>query len=307
MASMTFAKTRALIQNRFMKRVITLGIFAFILLLTSVGLYFGLQALNQKRIKLANYYTKSANQANDQNEKILFLIKADAINPNNAQKLQIAELFLTQNQPKKAEYYLYLTPNEQGNALLAQYYILNDPKNAQNNINKIKDARIINELNQILDIQSGKNLGSATVDNPQTPLAKLVSAINTQDYSKLESQPLLTELSESIPKDQNTNTQTLALVNYFLSKNMPNLAIFTLNALDGTTGETVVSDETMAKAYAQKSDFKSAVANVTKAIKLAPENTVLYTEGIVWAKNVGNNAQADFWTQRLNELNNLQK
>lgn len=290
-----------------MKRTVLIGLICFIFVLTAVGVFFGLRELNIRRVRLANYYSSQAKQSIDTNEKILFLIKSDAINPNNAQKMEIAELFLTQNQPKKAEYYLYLTPNEQGNALLAQYYILNDPKNALNYINKLNNYSVKNELNQVLALQSGQNLSNFTVDAPQTSLGKLVTAINTKDYSILEAQPLLTDLFQSIPRDQNKNTQTFAVASFFLDRNMPNMAIFTLNTLNSTTGETFAVDESLAKAYAQKNDFKAAVTNITKAIRLAPENTVFYTEGIVWSKNVGNNAQADFWNQRLKELNTLQK
>lgn len=291
-----------------MRNKVLFGIFTVIIfILASMGCLFGLKLANKKRISLATFYNNKATYTQNSDQKLTYLIKSDSLVPKSEKKIQIATLLFEKDEALKAENYLIFTPNEQGNVLLTEYYLLNKPESAVKYLNRIKNSASKQELKTYLALLNGKESSISNLKEPQTDLGRLLFAINTQDLSQIKDIAMFSKLNESInAQSANHNNQMIALSQYYLAQNQPNLAIYVLNTLKMRTGELPIIDKLLAEAYFKLSN-KESINFIAKAISLEPENQTLYLTGITYARHFGDNSKADFWADRLKDLKNFQK
>jgi hypothetical protein len=277
-----------------------------IFLLTAVGGAFGVQRVNQKRLDLVKYYDSVAASSKNPDEAVSFLIKSDTLSPKSQKKVAIALYFLQKGETDKAERYLLFAPNESGNILLSEYYLLNKPEIAQKYLDRLVDSPAKDELTAYSAILNGKTDIKGNFTKPQTDLAKLILAINTHDYSTLNSSPLLVKVNSAIGDKANKYNQTLNLAKFFIDNNQPYLAIYALDSLQTQTGNLPVIYVLKAQAL-DTLKSKESIGQIAKAIELEPENQNLYVVGINYARKYNDSSKADFWAARLAELQALQK
>jgi hypothetical protein len=290
-----------------MNKNVIFGVLAItVFAIAAVGGAFGLNRVNAKRLDLVKYYDTTALATKNTDEAISYLIKSDTLSPESQKKVRIALYFLQKGETAKAEKYLLFAPNESGNILLSEYYLLNKPEVSQKYIDRLVDSPSKGELLTYSDILSGKKASMVAITNPQTDLGKLMLAINTQDYSDINNSPLLFKVNSSIGNKANKYNQTLNLSKYYLDTNQPHLALYTLTALQAQSGNLPVIYAYRAQASDQLGS-KESIVQIEEAIKLEPENQSMYTLGIKYARKYGDTAKADFWAARLTKLQSLQK
>jgi hypothetical protein len=289
-------------KNKVLFSILSLLIFTS----AAFGCYLAINKLNQKRHKLSAYYDQGAASSQNVDQKLIFLTKSDALVPTTAKKIEVAMLLLNKGEAKRAETYLLYVPNEQGDVLLAQYYLLNSPDSAQKYIDSIQNNQKKRELLSYQSLIKGNSDQITSTGPAETAVGTLINAINTQDYNELRNTPLLSKISTNINYKSTKYTQSLSVAQYFLNNNQPRVSIYVLKQLATKTGELPYINKMMAEAYSKLSD-KNALLYIEKAISQEPENQQLYQLGIAYADQFQDNTRVDHWNARLNDIKNIQK
>lgn len=86
-----------------MSKKVLFAIFAtLIFLLAAAGCYLGVKAVDKKRVSLATYYENTSKTAVDDDQKLTYLIKSDALMPLSDKKVSIALLLLNKEEVEKS-------------------------------------------------------------------------------------------------------------------------------------------------------------------------------------------------------------
>lgn len=202
--------------------------------------------------------------------------------------------------------YLIFAPNEQGNVLLTEYYLINKPESAAKYLSRVTDFQSKQELQAYTDLVLRGTEPGPLSQKPKTEVGRLLQSINSLDYAQISTLPLLSELNSALNPKSNQLNQSLSLAEYYISRNQPHLAIHALNILKNSTGELPVINSLLAESYF-KLGSKESLTYITKSIEQAPEDQAYYQAGIAYALYFKDKTKADFWSQRLKDLQNIQR
>jgi tetratricopeptide (TPR) repeat protein len=273
-------------------------------------LYVGTSNLWLASGKFADEYYENSQMASNPDEKILFLIKSNALRPSDEKNIAIASMYLSTGDFLRAQKYLNSVKSQEGYIRLAQSSLESgDFKSFDFVLPKIQDSTVKSELT--LDKQAlNGDFNQLSQLSSQSPLylSRFLVAINTRNYDAILSEGALdSAMKDVINKNSGKDNQELRLADYLSDHNQPFLAVFLAERLISENKGLIDAYLVLAKSSQSRGDIDTALKYLESAIGEAPDRMDLYVKAISLAQLANQNELASYLNQRSNYLQKIAK
>lgn len=243
------------------------------------------------------------------NERLLLLIKSDALEPTESKKLRIAEEYLKLGNAPKAERYLQKVDNQEAFTKVAETALETNNTNAIDlYLSRISGKEKL-ELEIFEAFSKGKIERLNELDlEPKTELGKLMRTINGGDYKNNAIKSYLGEKIENLKgKDLGKVTLRLEIAKMLINNDQTNIARFILEQLKEEGQNTTDLTRLLVLSYKSDSNHELALKEAKKLIELEPSNQANYLEALVLAQKTNNKTDIEYLQSQLTYLQKIQK
>lgn len=280
-----------------------------LVLANAFALYLICGKVNHLRIDIASDLYNKAQQAENEQDKLISLIQSDFLVPNSQKKQEIAHLYLENGDFENGLWYLKSVKNQEGYLMSAEAALEYKKYDEANQfIHKITNRQAKTELETYLAIVKDENLKKIGVisEDTATNLGAILYALDSSNFNAVTENTVIGQKIVAINrKYASGRNRDLNIVKMLIEENQPALARILLSKLEKSGIVSVFILE--AESYALQDNYKAALNRQLKAISEKPADINLYIAAVQYAEAAGDTKTASELKNTMKYLESLQK